>query len=303
MDLVQPKRNPLKVEFEIHDRIDGVEYPTSLSADTQRQFQADFYQRLSTLEGWLQKNGWLTGPLTRPDPIGSVAPPWLFDLPDTDFRVRVSNQFQFATSLLPAATGQRGRLDFPKHRVAAGEADITHELTHVLFPNGNRMLAEGLAVYLQQKIGVNAAFPNFGKDLDRAVHDLLPRLGAHGLDKIDLGRFDAISTPDDLTVTIGEDQYDDATTYLIAGSFVQFLIESASFGGADKFYKLYMQTRLVPMSRNVGDPARWVSFYGQPLDKIGAHWKQRIADLSSKSAEPHPARYSAASFIRRGLWV
>lgn len=280
MDLVQPKRNPLKVEFEIEDQINGVDYPTSLSSDAQRQFQADFYQRFATLEGWLQTNGWLTGPLTRPDPIGSVAPPWLFDLPDTDLRVYVSNQYQFASSLLPAATGERGRVEFPKNRVAAGMADITHELTHVLFPNGNRLLAEGLAVYLQQKIGGNPAFPNFGKGLDQAVHDLLPSLGPHGLDQIDLSTFDSISTPDDLIVKIGADWYQDDTSYVIAGSFVQFLIEHS--GGADKFYKLYMQTRLVPMGRNAGDPGRWVSFYGQPLEKIAAHWKQRIAGLGPK---------------------
>jgi hypothetical protein len=283
MDLVQPKRNPLKIEFELDDQVDGMAYPTSLSADVQRQFQADFYQRFGTLEDWFRTNGWLTGPLTRPDPIGSVAPPWLFNLPDTDLRVFVSNQFTFASSLLPAATGERGRIEFPKNRVAAGMADITHELTHVLFPNGNRLLAEGLAVYLQQKIGINPAFPNFGKDLDRAVHDLLPTLGPHGLDQIDLSTFDAVSTPDDLVVKIGAAWYQDDTSYVIAGSFVQFLIEH--FGGTDKFYKLYMQTRLMPMGRNAGDPGRWVNFYGQSLDKIAAHWKQRIADLGSKP--PH----------------
>ena len=36
MDLVQPRRNPLKVEFEIADQVDGVAYPSSLSADVQR---------------------------------------------------------------------------------------------------------------------------------------------------------------------------------------------------------------------------------------------------------------------------
>jgi len=288
MDLVQSKRSPLKVEFDIADKIDGVPYPTSLSADTQRQFQADFQQRLGTLEQWFQDNGWLSGPLKRPDPIGSVAPPWLFNLPDTDLRVYVSNTFTFASSLLPAAVGQRGRLEFPKDRVAAGMADMTHELTHVFFPNGNRLLAEGLAVYLQQKIGVNPAFPNFGKDLDQAVRDLLPDLGPHGLDKIDLAAFDATPTPNELIVKIGETWCQDETTYVIAGSFVKFLIEH--LGGPDKFYKLYMQTRLVPMGRNVGDPGRWVSFYGQPLDKIAAHWKQHIADLGPKGhPEPHRA--------------
>jgi hypothetical protein len=286
MDLSHPKRNLPNVEFEIEDRVSGVRYPTSLSAETQRQFQAEFLERFGTLEAWFQTNGWLTGPLKRPDPIGSVAPPWLFSLPDTDLRVYVSNRFDHGSALLPAIIGQRGRIEFPESRVASGTADMTHELVHVLFPNGNRMLAEGLAVYLQQKIGVNPAFPNFGKDLDRAVHDLLPSLGPHGLDKIDLSAFDAIPTPNDLAVTIGDVPCGDDTTYVIAGSFVQFLIEH--FGGADKFYKLYMQTRLVPFGWNVGDAGRWVSFYGQSLDKIAARWKQRIAGLSSERHPRHP---------------
>ncbi|MBV8536703.1 MAG: hypothetical protein JO128_13980 [Alphaproteobacteria bacterium] len=280
MDLVQPKKkSPLKVEFEIGDYVSGTAYPTALPADTQRQFQTDFYERLGTLEAWFRTNGWLTGPLKRPDPIGSVAPPWLFSLPDTDLRVCVSNKFDHGSALLPATIGQRGRVEFPESRVASGTADITHELAHVLFPNGNRMLAEGLAVYLQQKIGVNPAFPNFGKNLDQAVRDLLPGLGPHALEKIDLSAFDVVPTPNDLVVQIGETWCQDDTTYVIAGSFVQFLIEH--FGGADKFYKLYMQTRLVPFGWNVGDPGRWITFYGQTLDKIAARWKQRIADVKS----------------------
>ncbi len=40
-------------------------------------------------------------------------------------------------------------MEFPAWRVNAGKAAILHELAHVFFPNGNRFLAEGLAVYLQ----------------------------------------------------------------------------------------------------------------------------------------------------------
>ena len=281
MDVVQTGRTPLQIEFEIQDQVDGLAYPTSLSADAQRQFQADFYQQLGTLEAWLQGNGWLTGPLTRPDPAGSAAPPRLFDLSDTDLRVCVSNRFRRARSLTPAATGRRGRIEFPKRRIAIGEADIVHELAHVFFPNGNRMLAEGLAVYLQQKLGGNPAYPNFGKDLDQSVRELLPHLGPDGLAQIDLPAFDAISTPDDLSVKIGESWHDESATYLIAGSFVKFLIESF---GPDRFYQLYMQTRLLPLGRNGGEPDRWLSFYGRPLEAIAADWKRRIADPPAHAA-------------------
>jgi hypothetical protein len=33
-------------------------------------------------------------------------------------------------------------MEFPAWRVMAGEAAIMHELVHVYFPNGNRLLAE-----------------------------------------------------------------------------------------------------------------------------------------------------------------
>ena len=69
-----------------------------------------------------------------------------------DLHIFVSEVYPRSKALVPAWLGQRGWMEFPAHRVVAGEASIAHELVHVLFPNGNRMLAEGLAVYLQHKL-------------------------------------------------------------------------------------------------------------------------------------------------------
>ncbi len=278
-DIVSAPKSQLKAEFEFRDRVDGSAYPTSLSEEEQRRFQDALHGSLRNLEAWFRENGWITGPLGRPDPLGSRAPSGVFDLPDTDLRVCVSNAYSRARSLAPAALGKRGHIEFPKHRVAGREADITHELTHVLFPNGNRMLAEGLAVYLQHKLGSNPAYPNFGKDLDQSVRELLPRLGPDSLDRIDLSSFDSTSTPDALVVKVGDEWRNSDTTYPIAGSFVGFLIEEF---GADRFFKLYMRTRLVVMGRNVGDPGRWTDFYdGRTLADLAARWKRRIATAPS----------------------
>ena len=60
---------------------------------------------------------------------------------------------------IPAGWNSRSGELFPATRL------IAHELAHVLFPNGNRFLAEGLAVYLQAAIGGKPEFPNFGRSL------------------------------------------------------------------------------------------------------------------------------------------
>jgi hypothetical protein len=88
-----------------------------------------------------------------------------------ELRVVVSDQYQISKSLVPAWSGRAGQMEFPSRRVIAREAAIAHELIHVFFPNGNRFLAEGLAVYVQTAIGGNPAFPNFGKPLHELVRE------------------------------------------------------------------------------------------------------------------------------------
>ena len=64
-------------------------------------------------------------------------------------------------------------MEFPAWRVEARKAAIAHELVHVFYPNANRFLAEGFAVYLQDEIGGNPAFPNFGRPLHALVLERL----------------------------------------------------------------------------------------------------------------------------------
>jgi hypothetical protein len=73
-------------------------------------------------------------------------------------------------------------MEFPAWKIVAGEAALMHELVHVFFPNGNRMLAEGLATHLQASIGGNPAFPNFGRPLHQVAAQVLDRMTAEAAD-------------------------------------------------------------------------------------------------------------------------
>ena len=129
----------------VADEADGDPLPPG----TQDEFQADLRRDLERLEQWAAENCWL--PL-QPPPL----------------RIVVSRKYRISRSLVPAWEGRAGSMEFPAWRVAARRSAIAHELVHVAFPNGNRLLAEGLAIYLQAEIGGNPAFPNFG----RSLHDV-----------------------------------------------------------------------------------------------------------------------------------
>jgi hypothetical protein len=156
----------------------------------------------------------------------------------------VSETYPRSKALIPAWLGRRGCIEFPAHRVVAGEAAIAHELVHVLFPNGNRVLAEGLAIYLQQKLCPHIpVYPNFGDRLETVVADFLRTTfrhdAHHALWSMELDAFERISTPDRLTLRITRDTVIGAkpgipdpppaeikTMYAVAGSLVELLLEN-----------------------------------------------------------------------------
>jgi hypothetical protein len=188
-------------------------------------------------------------------------------------------------------------MEFPAWRVMGGEAAIMHELVHVYFPNGNRLLAEGLAVYLQARIAGNSAFPNFDIPLHEAVCECLPAMmpefswdDPRGLEPIHFAELDAVATPDPLALSVGQEHHgvrygknphEQARIYSLAGSFVQFLIEAY---GMDKLRALYMRTPLVPFERAAGSPDRWIEVYGLSLTELEQHWKSLILASAPRSA-------------------
>jgi hypothetical protein len=244
-------------------------------ADTRHRFVDDFQAELTRLLDWAARQGWV--PMAAPD-----------------LQVWVSDRFVISKSLAPAWHGHAGHMEFPARRVAAGNAAILHELVHVLFPNGNRLLAEGLAVWLQAARGGNPAFPNFGRPLHAVARETLRRMiggFANGesarFAALDLAQLDAIATPAPLTLLVGsrlygEDALGQGHIYPLVGSFVQALIEQH---GLAAFEQLYRLTPLVPAALDAGAPERWQQVYGCSFATLEAEWKARIVSNASAHSE------------------
>lgn len=264
----------LSVSFDFNEYV-AAEVQPSVPLQQQREFIDAFCAEVENVRGWFIRQQWL------PDQNSSPLPPLGRNgsyLPRTQLRIFVANEYKISMSLVPAWSGLRGRMEFPAPEVIDGEAAIAHEIAHVYFPNGNRMLAEGLPIYLQHEIGRNPAFPDFKSDLHQMMRDMTCPRGflPNGLDLISLVRFDRLATPDMLTLRIGRTvNANSAQLYPIAGSFVQFLIENlgapeTSGSRMEKFRKLYLLTPLVPFEREPGKPDRWEAVYGKPLSYLEA---------------------------------
>ncbi len=176
------------------------------------------------------------------------------------FSIEVKDDFGPSMALVPAWRGNRGHMIFRARN--RGNPAIMHEMTHVFAPNANRMLAEGLATHAHAHLKGAEAYPNFGRDLHDAARDLA--------EKTDLSVFDALETPNRLT----PEGFEQNEAYLVAGSFVRFLIEKY---GMDKFRRLYALTPLESWQRFAGDPDRWEGVYGKGLKVLEAEWKAAIS--------------------------
>jgi hypothetical protein len=270
----------LSASFEFNELVIA-DFLPSVPVPQQREFIDAFCVEVENVRGWFARQGWLPDQAPVPLPSPPKSGPYL---PRTQLRVLVANEYQISKSLVPAWSGVRGRMEFPASEVISGEAAIAHELAHVYFPNGNRMLAEGLPIYVQHEVGRNPAFPDFKGDLHQMMRDMTCSKGslANALDLISLVRFDRLATPDMLTMRIGRaPNTNSAQLYPITGSFVQFLIENLPLpetpqSRMDKFRRLYLQTPLIPFEREPGPPDRWESVYGRSLAFLEAQWKSFI---------------------------
>ena len=179
--------------------------------------------------------------------------------------IDVKPDYAIAKSLTIAWAGDRGRIEMPSKRVIKDRAATTHELVHVYAPNHNRFLAEGLAVFLQQELGTNPSFPNFGRPLDPF---------AAAAPKVALGRLDAIATPERLRL---EGEIDERDACAVAGSFVGYLIGRF---GLDRFRDLYSLTPLRPGEHAGGGTLqRYATTLGAPLDALEQEWRAAVKQL------------------------
>ena len=174
-------------------------------------------------------------------------------------RVVVRRHYRISKALVPAWRGNAGAMQFHARGVRTATAPIVHEFVHVCAPNQNRFLAEGLAVHFQATLGGNRAYPNFARPLNALAV-------AYG--GIALARLDAIATPMRLRL-VGK--IDQKGAYLVAGSFVGFLIARH---GLDKFRRLYALTPLRPGVRGGGgDTARYRTIYRRSLETLDDEWR------------------------------
>jgi len=139
-------------------------------------------------------------------------------------RIRVDANYRISRALVPAYVGNRGFMEMPLRRVTRNNGALLHEIVHIYAPHDNRFLAEGLAVYLQAKLGGNPAVPNEGEPLAKLARRHLPSSEA-------MAKLNEVRTP----VPLGR-VMDDMTAYILAGSFVEFLVERH---GLERFRNLY----------------------------------------------------------------
>lgn len=168
--------------------------------------------------------------------------------------INVSGRHRIPMALVPAWRGQRGLFLLPSRAVRQNRPPAVHETTHICAPNGNRMLAEGLAVFLQSRFGDNPAFPNFGRSLEGQLR----RISA----SVSIVSLDSFVTPRPLG---GKDKY------LAAGSFVHFLITKHGLG---KFKKLYALTPFSPGTRIRYSGDRYRKIYRMSLEALEREWRK-----------------------------
>jgi hypothetical protein len=186
---------------------------------------------------------------------------WWGDSHDGPFAITIEDSRGPSMTLVPAWRGERGKMLFRAATVRLGRAAIQHEVVHVFAPNANRFLAEGLAVYAHEHLGGNKAYPNNGADLHKAAKPLAARA--------DMAALERVATPERLQRPgLSEDE-----AYIVAGSFVRFLIER---DGMEKFRAIYATTPLVPHGRDAGPPARWAAVYGKDFPTLVADWRAAL---------------------------
>jgi hypothetical protein len=125
---------------------------------------------------------------------------------------------------------------------------LLHEIVHVYAPNDNRFLAEGLAVYLHQKLAGNPAFPNYGRALDAEARGRLAHIES-------LEKLNGVRTPRPLGTGLGEE-----SAYILAGSFVGFLVENH---GLAEFRTLY-------------EAGTYEAAYGKSLRMLESEWRSAL---------------------------
>jgi hypothetical protein len=208
-----------------------------LSREDQRDFVETFRTELTKACGWW--GGDFAGP----------------------YRIEIEDSRGTSMALIPAWRGNHGQIIFRMRTIRQATSPITHEITHAVAPNGNRFLAEGLATHAHDALGGQSAFPNFGNDLHARARQFA--------NDADMPALERLAVPARLQLPDLQPQ----GAYLVAGSFVRFLIETH---GLEKFRALYAMTPLVVRGRFAVLPNRWDDVYGIAFEELVDAWRSGI---------------------------
>jgi len=170
------------------------------------------------------------------------------------FTVNIEDSRGPSMALVPGWRGNRGTMLFRTRATSSGFSAITHEVVHVFAPNANRFMAEGFAVFAHEHLGGRRAYPAFGRELHSAAKPLP--------DAADLSALDRRLTPRRLQ----SDDLDGKEAYIVAGSFMEYLVDTH---GMEKYRRLYALTPMVPRVRRQGRaPRRWAEICGNDLKTL-----------------------------------
>jgi len=220
-----------------------------------KNFESEFFLRKKTLEDYLESTNFVA----------------LFT---ADIHVEVL-EYTPPTSeaLLPAWRGRRGWMKFAALRARQGRAAILHELTHVYAPNQVRFLAEGYAVYLEEKLGNIHAYPTLGTPIEErlgcANRSASQLVKLDVFDRVSIGMGLSLGDSVELKPAIPIPAERGAFSYLVSGSFVKFLID---IYGLKKFKDLFELTPLTPGASPQADPDRYERVFGKPLTGLQTEW-------------------------------
>jgi hypothetical protein len=165
-------------------------------------------------------------------------------------RIHVSSSYRISRALVPGHLGNRGLIEMPLRRTREHTGALLHELVHVYAPHTNRFLAEGLAVYLHTTLAGNPAFPTFREDLRR-----LAVRGLSGVTSVEA--LNRVRTPRPLGAVM-----DEKTAYILAGSFVGFLLERY---GLALFRSLY-------------ETESYEQVYGKSFETLETEWRMSLPE-------------------------
>jgi hypothetical protein len=163
-------------------------------------------------------------------------------------RIHVDSSYRISMSLVPAYKGSRGFMQMPLRHIKNNTGPVLHEIVHIYAPNDNRFLAEGLAVYLHWKLAGNPSFPITDRTLKERARERLSEISS-------LSRLNRVRTPIPLSTVMNEQ-----TAYILAGSFVGFLIEKY---GLAEFKVLY-------------ETENYDRVYGKSLETLEKEWRSSL---------------------------